>query len=69
MVKRKLFAAVSVILMFGIPAAFAAPVGYVNPRPATAVESTPDENIFSVNGSSLKFVVLDSTEDGIFCTA
>ena len=66
--KKSVVYMVLLSLMFCIPSVYAGRVGYVSTRPATAVEITPEENLFSINGSSLKFILLDCDDEGLFCT-
>jgi hypothetical protein len=66
--KLRLFSVLLTAFVMQITAVYAGPVGYVSSRPATAVSETPKTNLFSIEGNSLKFILLDVDEEGFFCT-
>ena len=66
--KRRLFLFAVLAIVMQITTVYAGRVGYVTTRPATAVAETPKNSLFSVDGSSLKFILLDVDEEGFFCT-
>lgn len=66
--KRRVFLFAALAIVLQITTVYAGRVGYVTQRPATAVADTPKNNLFSIEGSSLKFILLDVDEEGFFCT-